>query len=169
MGPIIGMWPMPIGQVAELNQFDSSSPTLVLILLPLAGIVAFVLVIGLPIILGIRSEARRREMEHLERMRAIEVGRPFADEPGWWTPARMAIGIGIGVPIGVFAIGLIAAETSGAAPFIWPSAAAVGVAAVICGTILAVRIPSTETKSTTSPIKPLINPDIYDAAEHQHG
>jgi hypothetical protein len=157
------------GQAAEMVSLDRSGPTLSLLLIPLVGGLALIFLIGMSVVLGIRSAARTKEMEHLERMRAIELGRPIANELGWWTPARMAVGIGVGVPIGVFAIGMAAAETSGAAPFIWPSAGAVGVAAVICGTVLAARLQSQgSTASTTSHAKPYVNPDAYDVAEHQH-
>lgn len=168
-GSLLGTWPVLFGQMAEGVRLEPAGPTLLIWLIALAGCVAVILVIGVPIVLGIRLDARRREMEHQERMRAIELGRPLPDETGWWTPARLAVGIGIGVPIGVFAIGVKAAELSGAAPFIWPSAGAVGVAAVICGTVLAARAtmnpPNT---SANAHAKPYVHPDVYDAAEHQH-
>lgn len=162
-GSWVGTRPMVLGQVA-----DSSVANMTLLLIILLGVIALIVVVGMPILVAIRFEARRKEMEHLERMRAIELGRPLADESGWWTPARMAVGIGMGVPIGVFAIGVIAAGTSGAAPFIWPAAGAVGVAAVICGTVLAVRLPSAASLTADPSVKPHIHPDTYDAAEHQH-
>ncbi|MEW4571069.1 hypothetical protein AB1L88_24635 [Tautonia sp. JC769] len=159
-------WPVLFGQIAAGGTLEPSGPKLSMVLMALVGCVGLIVGIGVPVVLGIRSDARRREMEHLERMRAIELGRPLAIESGWWTPAKMAVGIGIGVPIGVFAIGVKAAELSGAAPFVWPSAGAVGVAAVICGTVLAAR--SSMNPPTGSHAKPYVHPDMYDAAEHQH-
>ncbi|WP_169972618.1 hypothetical protein [Tautonia rosea] len=168
-GSLIGTWPVLFGQAAEMVAIDRSAPTLSFVLISLIGGLAVMLLIGYPIVLGIRSAARQKEMEHLERMRAIELGRPIANELGWWTPARMAVGIGIGVPIGVFAIGTAAAEATGAAPFIWPSAGAVGVAAVICGTVLASRFSMNEANASKGlNVKPYVDPDAYDAAEHQH-
>lgn len=166
---LMGTWPVVLGQMAEGVTLDPPGPALSMGLIALAGGVAVMFLIGVPVILGIRSESRRREMEHLERMRAIELGRPIPNESGWWTPARLAVGIGVGVPICIFAIGAKAAELYGAAPFIWPSAGAVSVAAVICGTVLAARATmNPPTGSANVNTKPYVHPDAYDAAEHQH-
>ena len=37
---------------------------------------------GLPIVLYLQHERRKREMEHTERMKALELGRTFPARPG---------------------------------------------------------------------------------------
>jgi len=61
-----------------------------------AKVLSTVLIILVPVVLAFRAERQKREMEQAERMRAIELGRPIPGEDGWWTPARMAVGIGVG-------------------------------------------------------------------------
>lgn len=170
MGSAIGSWPFLLGQMAQVEMNGKpSSPQFTVLTIAVFGTIGMIMIVGLPIVLGIRSENRKREMEHLERMRSIEMGRPIPGEAGKWTPARMAIAMGICVPIGVFGISWLAAESSeAAAPFIWPSAAAVSVASVICSTVLAARIPATGPAPAESHSKPYVDPDTYDAVEHQH-
>jgi hypothetical protein len=167
MGPTPLNLPFLLGQAAEITYAPDSinPPTL---LLGMAIVVA-ALVILVPVIVGVRAEHRKREMEHAERMRAIELGRPFPGESGWWSPARVAVGIGVGVPLGIFGIAFVASLLTGeAAPFIWPSAGAIGLAAVICGTVLASRVPAPRPQAPDPRAKPYVDPDAYDAAEHQH-
>ena len=136
----------------------------------IAGVAIVMIVVGLPVILGIRSEMRKREMEHTERMRAIELGRPLPGDGGWSSPARLALAIGAGVPIGTLGIAWLAAvSTDEATAFIWPSAGAIGVAAVICGTVLAARIPHESSRIAPDPhAKPVVDPDAFEFANHHH-
>ena len=41
-----------------------------------------------------------REIKHAERMRALELGRPFPGDEPWWSPERIIVAIGAGVPLG---------------------------------------------------------------------
>ena len=134
-----------------------------------AGCVGLLIVVGLPVVLGIRSEMRKREMEHTERMRAIELGRPLPGEGGWSSLGRLALAIGAGVPLGTLGIGWLAAVSTGEAiAFLWPSAGAVGVTAVICGTVLAARMPREAARIGPDPhAKPAFDPDAYDAIAHR--
>ena len=63
----------------------------------IAGLVlGFIAVIGglsiaaLAIILGIRHDRRKREMEHIERMKALELGRTLPQDEPWLSPAKIA-------------------------------------------------------------------------------
>lgn len=176
MGPTLMNWPVLLGQAAEMatdagavagDLGPMNGVPIVVILLPIAVVALVVLV---PVVMGIRAEQHKREMEHAERMRAIELGRPIPGDAGWWSPARTAVGIGVGVPLGVFGIAFVASLlTEQAAPFIWPSAGGIGLAAVICGTVLASRLPDPSRSPAPPPgTKPYTDPDAYDAAEHQH-
>lgn len=171
MGTGMTSWPVLLGQVAEFERDrPGADPMLTVLPIAVVGIIGLVLIVGMPIVLGIRSENRKREMEHLERMRSIEMGLPIHGDAAKWTPAKMAMMMGVGVPIGVFGIAWLAASSSETtAPFIWPSAAAVSVASVICSTVLAARTPvSSPAPATPSRSKPYVDPDTYDAVEHQH-
>ena len=50
-----------------------------------------------------RHERRKRELEHLERMKAFELGRTLPQDEPWLSPMRLAAMIGAGVPLGAFA------------------------------------------------------------------
>lgn len=156
-----------VGQHAEVGA--DSAPFEPMLLNMIVVLAILVVTVGLPVFLGLRAEQRKQEMKHAERMRAIELGHPMRGDVGWWSPARLAIGMGVGVPVGVFGIAWVAAASvESAAPFIWPSAGAVGVTAVICGTVLAARIPPPRSDAPDPRAKPYVDPDAYDAAEHQH-
>ena len=119
--------------------------------------------------LGIRSEQRKRELEHAERMRAIEAGRPLPGDLPWWTPGRVAVAIGAGVPLGAFAVAGSTVIGGDIGPeFVWPSAGAVGVAAVICGTVLAARLPHPTSAPEGRAAKPYVDPDAFEVAGHHH-
>jgi hypothetical protein len=112
-----------------------------------------IILVGLPVVLGIRMSGRQRELEHQERMKALELGRPWPGEQ----PAdgeSQAVNspdkgtrIGIWVPLGALGIAFVAttgradAATNMTHMAVWISSAAVGVVGVICGTILAMRTP----------------------------
>src|SRR5262245_16808028 len=109
-----------------------------------------VIVVGLPVVLGIRMSSRHREFEHQERMKALELGRPWPCDPlaeaeaqAGSSPER-GVRIGVWVPLGALGIAFVtsSAMTNRADMThmaVWISAAAVGVTGVICGTILAMR------------------------------
>ncbi len=110
------------------------------------ALVAFFLfaVVVLPVILRSRGERRKRELEHIERMRAIEVGRAFPGDvrfalsniPNWIVPHVVAVAVGAVVPIGVFVFAFLASLVVGYHREIWIAAGMVGLGAVIGGTVL---------------------------------
>jgi hypothetical protein len=120
-------------------------------------LLGLLILVGLPVVLSIRMGARHRELEHEERMKALELGRPFPgdplpnDESQAVSPMDKGVRIGILVPLGALGIAFVATTTlsngtTSMVPMaIWISSAAVGVAGVICGTVLAMRAPAAPT------------------------
>lgn len=100
---------------------------------------------------GFHHERRKRDQEHEERLRALELGYPPSNLSTWWTPQRLAAAIGVFVPLGAAAIAMIATlgTNSEWIPLvIWPATGAIGVTGVIGGTVLASRLGLTESTST---------------------
>ena len=94
-------------------------------------------IIVVPTALGIKYSLRVREMEHRERMRALELGRTLPCDEPWSSPARICLAVGVGVPLGVFLCAWMASLAVGYQESIWMSSMAVGMTAVISGSVLA--------------------------------
>jgi hypothetical protein len=94
-------------------------------------------VVVVPTALGVKYAQRLRELEHAERMKALELGRTLPQDEPWWSPAKVSVAIGAGVPIGVFYCAYLATESAGFREEVWGTSAAVGLAAVISGAVLA--------------------------------
>jgi len=115
---------------------------------------------------------RKDEMEHLERMQALELGRPFPalkKDLARSMAVRIALLIGAGVPIGVFGCAWLASLAVGYRDAPWIAATMVGVASVICGTALAAKMfettratSTTESSDSFTNGKPLVEDDAYD-------
>lgn len=124
----------------------------------IAGVLlALIIVVGLPVVLSMRHARRERELEHAERMKSLELGRPLPGdkaEQGIF-PTNKGLGIAIWVPLGALGIAMAASANPMTAATssqgIWMAAGAVGVAGVICGTILALRIPPGDAGSEPTP------------------
>ena len=101
------------------------------ILIPLAGIALPVVLV--PVILGIRYARYERQLEHAERIRALELGRTLPKDEPWWTLPRISVAIGAGVPAAVFFCAWQAGRTQGDPTVTWVAASIVGFAAVVCG------------------------------------
>ena len=134
-------------------------------------------VLALPIVLRFRSERRKRELDHIERMRAIEVGRSYPGEkrislaalPPSAIPYMIALSIGALVPIAAFGCALISTVIGGFQKDIWIAAGMVGLASVICGSILAGTVfqssqsaCESEHSSSMFNSKPHVDEDAYD-------
>lgn len=87
--------------------------------------------------LGIRHDRYKRELEHKERMRALELGRSLPGDAAWLSPAKVALMIAGGVPIGIFACASIATVQVGFHADVWIASAMAGLGSVVCGTLLA--------------------------------
>ena len=135
------------------------------------------LLVALPIFLRFRGERRKRELEHIERMRAIEVGRTFPGEsrfglsniPHWVVPHVIALAVGVVVPLGVFLFAFLSSLFVGFQKEIWIAAAMVGLGAVIGGASLAgsafQKMPPSDEAEGAGPAwtsKPHVEEDAYD-------
>ena len=99
-------------------------------------------IILVPVVLGLRHAKLERELEHKERMKALELGRTLPRDESWWSPSRISVAFGVVLPIGVFFCAWIASidpKGSTSPVPIWISAGIVGLAGVVCGAILAYR------------------------------
>jgi len=94
-------------------------------------------IVIVPTVLGIRYARAERELEHAERMRAMELGLTHPRDEAWWTPARICVMIGAGVPVAVSFCTWMASAAVGYHKDMWVMSGMVGISAVICGTTLA--------------------------------
>jgi hypothetical protein len=124
-----------------------------------------------PTILALRQARLERELEHAERIRALELGRTLPRDEPWWTPARICVAIGAGVPVSVFVLAWLASQTSRDADPIWVSAGIVGVAGILSGTFLASRHFAQVSTSMASAChaKPPIDDDAFDVVSQRGG
>ena len=125
-------------------------------------ICGIVLVLGLfvwPIMyLGLRQARYARELEHAERLKALECGELLPQDRG----TNPGVAIGVSVPCTAFGVALVASFFN-AGVYAWPAAGAVGVAAVICGTILALNPPPHRPgPPREANSKPAFDPDAID-------
>jgi len=138
-------------------------------LIGLRGMGAVCLVL-LPI--GLYLGVEKRKQQHLERMKALELGRPFLapeTELMRCMAGRIAFSIGAGVPIGVFGCAWLASLAVGYHDTIWMAAMMVGIASVIGGTVLAAKMFEVSTAASTCQSsdsftdgKPVVEEDAYD-------
>ncbi len=120
-----------------------NDPGLIAVFVAAAFILSFA-VMMVSILLGFRHSRRKLELEHAERMRAIELGRPVhrQGEPEgetWTETARLAKAIGVVVPQGSLGCAFLASLFLGVHQEIWMAAGMVGLAGVICGCLLAAQ------------------------------
>ena len=137
-----------------------------------AGIVYACLIGGIPMglvflgwlwhasVIGMRNNMRERELQSQERMKAIECGYPL-DQPKLMTAA---ISIGVGVP-GAAVGGAFMATAMNAGNVAWPAAAVMGVSAVVCATILAIKAANQSTKDDLR-LKPTLGRERPEMADY---
>jgi hypothetical protein len=101
------------------------------LLIAVGSLAGLLVVVALPVWLGTRHALRERQMEHTERMKALEMGVLLPKDQPKWTPEKLPMAIGAGVPIAALIAGLSAGRDA------WVAVGMVGTAGVICGTILA--------------------------------
>jgi len=131
------------------------------LIIPIVGMLIPIIIV--PTALGIKHARYLRQIEHAERMRALELGHPPVDEHSW-TPAGLAGSIGAGVPIAAMGIAFVATRSMndpGSLDGIIQMAAMIGVAGVICGTILA-ALQMSKTGQNSIVSKPSYDPDAFD-------
>ncbi len=116
--------------------------------------------------LGIRLERTKRELEHKERMMALELGRSLPGDFPWLSPLRAGLLIAAAVPIGLFVSALLANLALGYKEAPWMMAGAVSLFAVVCGTVVTslafARQPHDLQHNAVSAAKEQVEDDAYD-------
>jgi hypothetical protein len=136
------------------------------LLIPIVGMSLPLILV--PVALGVRYARHQRTLEHTERIKALEMGRTLPQDEPWCTPARIALSIGAGVPIGVFLIAWLASTAIGWHEEMWVATGLVGMSAVISGTVLAAKHFTLRAQSEMNAAaryaagKPPIDEDAYD-------
>src|SRR5215208_4964050 len=100
------------------------------VIIPIVGMAIPIILV--PVILGLRHARLLRELEHAERMKALELGRTLPQDETWWAPSRICVAIGLGVPVGVFWCAYLATDRYHYQTPVWLSAGIVGLAGVVC-------------------------------------
>jgi hypothetical protein len=118
-------------------------------------------IIVVPTALAFKHAAKLRDLEHAEKMRALELGRFNPGDGEWTTNGRIGAGIGAGVPIVAMVAAMVASLEVGFHEEIWMSSGLVGVAGVICGTVLA-ALSRSACAADRSAAKPVYEPDAFD-------
>jgi hypothetical protein len=133
-------------------------------------------------IVALKHKARNRDLEHTEKMKALELGITggLSGNAGW--PALIALGIGAVMPLGLFLFAWLAALTAGAREEVWITSMIVGFAGVVGGTRLGFRVLKDRAAANEALLarqdearlaasnghrKPAFNPDAYDAIAHR--
>jgi hypothetical protein len=122
----------------------------------------------LPIFLAFRHSGRKLELDHAERMKALELGRPVRregegeDEP-WTMAAQLAMALGVAVPLGSLGVAFLASLALGFREVIWVMAGMVGLGGVLCGGLLAGQTFGSNRSSTEhADLKPYVEADAFD-------
>jgi hypothetical protein len=89
---------------------------------------------------GASKARRRKEMEHAERMKALEMGLVPLPSGLDWPAAAVCIAVGAGVPLGSFLVSWLATLTADAPDEIWIAPVLVSFAALGTTRKLAYRI-----------------------------
>ncbi len=85
---------------------------------------------------GIRLERTKRELEHKERMMALELGRSLPGDTPWLSPLRVGFAIALCVPVAAFGFATVATQTVGYHSDTWQAAGMVSIFSVVCGTVV---------------------------------
>ena len=136
-------------------------------LIPIVGMMIPIIIV--PTALWFKHARFVRQVEHQERMRAMELGQTLAEDQSW-TPMSAAMTLGAGVPLGALFIAFIASPRTGASESIWMAAGMIGVAAVISGSILAAQAFARQGQTSANHYaeKPAFDPEAFESVGH-HG
>lgn len=133
--------------------------SLLVVLVALIAVLSICGVAGVAIVLHFRGQHRKRELEHIERLRAFELGRSLPQDVPWLSPTKIGASIAIAVPIVGFVTALLSLS-DGFHEEVWLAACSVGVTAVISGSVLV----GFALKKDAGPSvdKPMVEEDAYD-------
>jgi hypothetical protein len=136
------------------------------ILIPIFGVMIPIVIV--PASLTFKYFKLKRECEHAERMRALEVGRTLPGDEPWWSPSKTIVAIGAGVPLGSFGLAWLTTVSTSAREEIWIGSTLVGMTSVLCGSFLAAkefaRRGRAEAQALAAFEKPYLDADAYDVA-----
>lgn len=137
-----------------------------LLTLIVVSVLVFLPVIVIPVLLHFRHERWKLRLEHERQLKALDLGRTVPGEgyrESWFSPLRVGMVIGAGVPLGAFLSAMVTSVCVGFHDGIWIATALVGLGAVISGSIIAGRA-SWESKMSPAEgeLKPFVEEDAYD-------
>jgi hypothetical protein len=136
------------------------------ILIPIIAMLIPMIVV--PVALGLKYARHVRELEHAERIRALELGRTLPQDEPWWSPPRLCAAIGAGVPVGVFFCAWMASTLDHHREEVWVAAALVGMTSVICGTALTAKHFAYRAQTEGRYVaKPTIDADAFDVVSRR--
>jgi hypothetical protein len=124
-----------------------------------------------PLKMYLTGQQQKHERDHLERMKALEMGRALPAHsipPAQAFALRVALWIGAGVPSGAFLSSALTTALVGYHEAMWIATGMVGLGGVICGTILAsntfdpATTASDQTAGSFTGGKALVEDDAYD-------
>ena len=130
-------------------------------------------IVVVPVALFFKHANLQRELEHAERMKALEMGRTLPQDEPWWSPPRIAVAIGAVVPIASLGIAFVTTEAGGPRDEVWIFSSLVALAGVICGSTLSVKhfnhkaaieLAALQANPSSASGKPAFDPDAYDVA-----
>jgi hypothetical protein len=87
----------------------------------------------LAVIMGIRHDRYKRDLEHKERMLALELGRPLPGDIPWLSTPRIGFLMAVVVPVCLFGFATFSSQVAGPQRIIWEPASIVSAIAIICG------------------------------------
>ncbi len=115
---------------------------------------------------GIRLERTKRELEHKERMMALELGRSLPGDTPWLTPLLIGFAIALSVPVAAFGFATVSTLAVGYHADIWQAAGGVSVFSVLCGSVVvclsAARQARPEGEHLANEGKSQVEEDAYD-------
>jgi hypothetical protein len=132
------------------------------------GVVMALLGIGIAyfaIYQGIRHDKYKRDLEHRERMQALELGRPLPGDLPWLSPLRIGFLLGLVVPVAALGFAVLATREVGFREEVWQTAGIVSTAALVCGSVVASIAGRQNTPAAQRfalDEKPRIEEDAYD-------
>ncbi len=127
-------------------------------------------IVLVPSIVVTKMRMRARELEHRERMRALELGREFPSSASWLTAPMLALALGVLMPWGVFLAAALTPPRGAPPASIFIIAAVVAIMGVLSGAFIAHRHYARQTYWAATGLKDkaqAVDADEYDFAGHR--
>ncbi len=107
------------------------------LIIPVLGILLPIVIV--PMALLAKFKTKQRELEHAERMRALDMGRTLPQDEPWTSPGKMAMALVAGVPTIAMGVAWMTTLQTGYHEDVWMACMAVSVTAIISGSVLAFK------------------------------